>query len=134
MARIVSDPTIMNGDWTVEGTRVPAITIAAYIYAGRSEDYIREDYPTLPHGAIEAVREWMTGASVDRSRPLVRNSAHCLLCHSDIESVTRHMMTRCKCGNVSVDGRLEYARRVYNDSRDPGATWVDTSIFVGDQE
>lgn len=137
MARIVSDPTIMSGDWTIEGTRVLAITIAAYIHVGRSDAEIREDYPTLPRGAVDAVRIWMKGAGVDRNRELIRNSAHCLICHSDIESVAGHDFRWCKCENVAVDGGSgygSYARRAYMISGDPGLTWVDTSIFVGDQE
>lgn len=137
MVRIVSDPTIMSGDWTIEGTRVLAVTIAAYIHAGRSEDYIHEDYPTLPAGAIDAVRRWMTGVDRDLNRELIRNSATCLLCHSAIESAHRHDLKSCRCGNISVDGgvgRTGYWRRAGGAYEDPGVTWVDTSIFEGDQE
>ena len=134
MARIVSDPTVMSGDWTVAGTRVLAVTIAAYIHAGRTDAEIRDDYPTLPAGAVEAVREWMTGAGVDRNRKLIRNSAHCLLCHADVESDHRHDLRRCKCGNIAADGGTGYWRRAGGAYEDPGVTWVDTSIFIGDQE
>ena len=57
-ARIVADPGVLGGMPVVAGTRVPAATILAYLREGRTEDYIREDYPTLPAGAIEAVRRW----------------------------------------------------------------------------
>jgi uncharacterized protein (DUF433 family) len=137
MTRIVSDPTIMSGDWTIEGTRILAVTIAEYLHAGRSDDEIRDDFPTLPDGAIEAVRRWMTGIDRDLNRELIRNSAHCLICHSDIESERGHDFRTCRCGNVSVDGGSgygSYARRAYVISGDPGLTWVDTSIFAGDQE
>ncbi|MBE7210301.1 MAG: DUF433 domain-containing protein [Gluconacetobacter diazotrophicus] len=58
-ARVVENPKILGGMPTVEGTRVPAATIAAYLRAGRSDDGIREDYPTLPPDGIDAVRDWV---------------------------------------------------------------------------
>jgi len=53
-----------------------------------------------------------------------RNSALCLSCNTEIESVHRHDFKYCKCGNIAVDGGHEYLRRVYA----PGALWRDTSI------
>lgn len=53
-----------------------------------------------------------------------RNSAICLSCNTEIESVHRHDFKYCKCGNLAVDGGHEYLRRVYA----PGALWKDTSI------
>lgn len=132
MARIVINPTIMSGEWTIKGTPVLAITIAAYIHAGRSEAEIHDDYPSLPTGTVDAVKAWMRGEGRDYDRELIRNSVHCLLCKTDAVSESRHSMKHCRCGNVAADGGKgpgSYARRVYRD--DPN-TWVDTSIFVGD--
>lgn len=55
---VVSDPAVMGGDPVVSGTRVPALTILAYLRAGHSDMDIHEDYPTLPPGAVDAVRIW----------------------------------------------------------------------------
>lgn len=74
---------------------------------------------------------------IDRNRELIRNSAHCLLCGDEIESKHRHDLRRCSCGNIAVDGgvgRGGYWRRLGGVDDDPGVTWIDTSIFVGDQE
>lgn len=55
---------------------------------------------------------------------IIRNSARCLDCDDEIESLHRHDFKYCKCGNVAVDGGDEYLRRVYKS----GARWEDTSI------
>ena len=57
-SRVVRDPSIMSGAPVVRGTRVPAMTIVAYLKAGRSDQDIFQDYPTLPVDGIKAVREW----------------------------------------------------------------------------
>lgn len=43
---------------------------------------------------------------------LTRNAAKCLKCNTVIESKYRHDFVTCPCGNISVDGGLEYQRRV----------------------
>ena len=57
-SEVVRDPTIMSGEPVIRGTRVPAITIVAYLRAGRSNREIFEDYPTLPIDGIDAVIAW----------------------------------------------------------------------------
>ena len=58
-----------------------------------------------------------------RSR-IVRNSALCLDCDTEIESKHRHDFKHCKCGNIYVDGGKDYIRRGFmRESR-----MVDTSI------
>ncbi len=57
-ARVVRDASIMSGAPVIRGTRVPAMTIVAYLRAGRSDQDIFEDYPTLPVDGIKAVRAW----------------------------------------------------------------------------
>ncbi len=57
-SEVVCDPTIMSGDPVIRGTRVPAMTIVAYLRAGRSSREIFEDYPTLPVDGIDAVNSW----------------------------------------------------------------------------
>ncbi|MFA5759792.1 MAG: hypothetical protein WC942_10620 [Clostridia bacterium] len=39
------------------------------------------------------------------------NKAQCLKCNSIIESTYRHDFKSCKCGNLFVDGGLDYMRR-----------------------
>ena len=42
------------------------------------------------------------------------NAIQCLTCFDIIESVHVHDFVRCTCGNVFVDGGLDYCRRGYN--------------------
>ncbi|KAA0677640.1 DUF433 domain-containing protein [Roseomonas genomospecies 6] len=57
-SRVVNDPRIMSGEPTISGTRIPAMTIVAYLRAGRSDREIFEDYPYLPIDGITAVVAW----------------------------------------------------------------------------
>jgi len=41
---------------------------------------------------------------------LYKNKARCLKCNDVIESMYRHDFVRCKCGNIFVDGGLDYMR------------------------
>lgn len=59
---------------------------------------------------------------------VVRNSARCLDCGEEIESKYGHRFVTCRCGQVSVDGGLEYRRRAFKQH----GRWTDTSI-LGDQ-
>lgn len=43
---------------------------------------------------------------------IIRNSAKCLVCLETLESLYRHNFVRCSCGNLAVDGGLDYIRRV----------------------
>lgn len=56
---------------------------------------------------------------------IVRNSAHCLECDDEIESVHRHDFKYCSCKSIAVDGGKAYRRRLWTDGRQ----WEDTSIF-----
>lgn len=55
---VIRDATVMSGEPIIRGTRVPAMTIVAYLRAGRSNREIFEDYPTLPVDGIETVAAW----------------------------------------------------------------------------
>lgn len=59
---------------------------------------------------------------------IIENSAKCLKCGDKIVSKHRHDYVTCSCGNVSVDGGLDYCRRSFKDME----TWIDTSIWEDD--
>jgi hypothetical protein len=46
---------------------------------------------------------------------ILSNQAKCLLCGDVIHSAHRHDFRTCSCRNVSVDGGMDYIRRVYDD-------------------
>lgn len=68
--------------------------------------------------------------TMPRQSKLLRNSARCLVCEDHIVSEYGWDFRTCSCGTVSVDGGLEYRRRVFKD-RD---LWVDTSIYESQGE
>ena len=49
-------------------------------------------------------------------KKLLVNKAKCLLCGEVLVSKHSHDYVTCKCGNLSIDGGNEYARRVYGRS------------------
>jgi len=46
---------------------------------------------------------------------VLKNAAECPLCHEIIESTHRHDFKRCSCGNIVVDGGLDYLKRMWRD-------------------
>ena len=46
-----------------------------------------------------------------------RNRAKCLKCDEVVESHHRHDFRTCKCGNLSVDGGLDYLKRSAKDMK-----------------
>lgn len=61
---------------------------------------------------------------------LIRNSAKCLECDTEIESVHRHDFKYCPCKAIAVDGGRAYRRRLWTD----GKRWEDTSVYEGEDE
>lgn len=59
---------------------------------------------------------------------ITRNSAKCLKCNDEIESFHRHDFKHCSCGNIFVDGGLEYTRHgfvIFDDYIDTSErTWI----------
>ena len=43
---------------------------------------------------------------------ILQNQIKCLYCEDVIYSASRHNFETCKCGKVSVDGGMDYLRRV----------------------
>ena len=46
---------------------------------------------------------------------ILRNKAQCKVCEDIIESTHRHDFVRCKCGEIFVDGGIDYLRRGAGD-------------------
>lgn len=61
-------------------------------------------------------------------KKLIKNQAKCLKCGDIIVSKHRHDFVTCSCGNVSVDGGLDYCRRNFKEMD----TWIDISIWEED--
>lgn len=61
------------------------------------------------------------------SARLTRNSAKCLACGDEIESRHRHDFRSCSCGLLSVDGGLDYARRVFDGAYEDTSTYAEES-------
>lgn len=59
---------------------------------------------------------------------ILRNSAKCALCGDQIVSSHRHDFVSCECGEIFVDGGLDYLRRGANNLENI----IETSITVGD--
>lgn len=62
---------------------------------------------------------------------ILQNEAQCLNCNDIIWSGSRHDFKSCKCGNICVDGGMEYIRRVYS-SNDAVGLMRDRSLTVSD--
>lgn len=60
---------------------------------------------------------------------LTSNRAKCLLCGEIIESKHRHHYVRCHCGNLVIDGGLDYLKRIFNKMD----SWVDLSEIARSQ-
>ena len=58
-------------------------------------------------------------------RKLVKNAAKCVLCEDIIESKYRHDFVSCKCGEIFVDGGLDYQRAGANSF----ANFIDLSEY-----
>ena len=43
------------------------------------------------------------------------NKIKCKLCGDEIESKHRHDFVTCSCGEISVDGGLDYLRRLFKN-------------------
>lgn len=56
---------------------------------------------------------------------IVRNSARCGECDTEIVSAHRHDFVKCPCGNLFVDGGNSYRRRGFLTDN-----WVDTSEYA----
>ena len=64
------------------------------------------------------------------SDKLIKNAAKCFNCGDVIESKHRHDFVTCSCGDLSVDGGLDYARRGFKS----GASWREESLYIEVEE
>jgi hypothetical protein len=51
----------------------------------------------------------------EQAKRLVRNAARCRKCDDTIESTYRHDFRSCRCGEIFVDGGLDYLRAGADD-------------------
>ena len=76
--------------------------------------------------------KYRTGNVTINSRRLLVNKAKCLKCNETVESTHRHDFRQCSCGNLAVDGGLQYARRVFtNDQWEELAIYAPASVGEG---
>ena len=54
----------------------------------------------------------------DSATAIITNRVKCNICGDIIESWHRHDFKTCSCGNVSVDGGLDYLKRSYRKGQD----------------
>lgn len=73
-ARIVRNPRILDGEPTVEGTRVPvrSIVLAQRLYA--DADRVARAFPTLNRAAVEAALFFYAGHRAEIERAIAENS------------------------------------------------------------
>ncbi|XBQ16647.1 MAG: DUF433 domain-containing protein [Oceanicaulis sp.] len=60
--RISIDPEIMLGKPCITGTRIPIYLILRYLASGQSESDIREAFPNLRDGDVQAVLQYAADA------------------------------------------------------------------------
>lgn len=65
----------------------------------------------------------------DSTYVLVRNAARCDECGDVLESVDVHDFKQCTCGNIFVDGGLEYVRRGFKTGK-----WTELSEYIGETD
>lgn len=65
--------------------------------------------------------------SIRTGTKIALNSAKCLKCDDVLVSKYRHDYNSCRCGNLSVDGGLDYIKRSFRDGFD---SFKDLSIPV----
>jgi predicted class III extradiol MEMO1 family dioxygenase len=58
-------------------------------------------------------------------KELIRSIYQCKECGDIIESKHRHDFTTCQCGNLSIDGGLDYTRIIYDKEN----SWIDLSEY-----
>lgn len=59
--------------------------------------------------------------------PKINNASYCFDCDTLIVSFHRHDFRHCECGNISVDGGMDYIRRsAINDN------WADFFDIIKD--
>lgn len=55
---------------------------------------------------------------METKQKMVRNAIQCLKCNDIIESKSVHDFKSCKCGQVFVDGGLDYQRIGFHEKND----------------
>lgn len=65
---------------------------------------------------------------------IIRNSARCHGCDTEIESTHRHDFVSCPCGSLAVDGGHAYLRRVFSETVPHTDTSITTDEEIDDNE
>jgi len=63
-----------------------------------------------------------------KNKKLTRNALQCLVCNDIIESTHVHDFKTCSCGNLSVDGGLEYCKISYKENN----SWINLTEYEED--
>lgn len=63
-----------------------------------------------------------------KNRRIISNSVQCLECGEGIWSAHRHDYVTCSCGKISVDGGMDYLKRVGNGK------CLDTSMTMDEKD
>lgn len=122
-------PNVWKISWSEAGQRVRLIRrLGLWAYEpimGELDESLAEMLQGHPdaagvavvNGALAIEAEW----SLPDTKRIIRNAARCDGCGDVIESKSRHDFVTCSCGNLSVDGGLDYTKR----SLVPDAEWTD---------
>lgn len=65
--RIIRDPHISGGAWTIQGTRIPVQTIVASLAEGDSVQEILASFPTLTEQDVQTAAAWAADLSTAHS-------------------------------------------------------------------
>jgi uncharacterized protein (DUF433 family) len=67
---IDADPAVVHGQARIRGKRIPVSVILDCLAAGMAEEQIRDEYPSLPTGAIAAALAYAALLARDELHPL----------------------------------------------------------------
>lgn len=80
---------------------------------------------TCTHGFTNH-RKFSEGSLVRPLAPILKNRAKCLLCGEILISSKVKDIVTCKCQNLTIDGGIEYLKRISKYGRN---TWQERSAY-----
>ena len=75
ISRVVKDANFCGGDARIRGTRIPVWVLAGYRRDGQSDAAIREAYPSLKAGDLEAAWEYAAAHPDEIAAAIAENEA-----------------------------------------------------------